>query len=82
MLSDDIHSLTSMKTGFLQGKKSNPLESSLGEKVAEFVITDSFVKIKNTHVQSACTHHAWNGQGEERTEAATLKKKQKSLQVI
>lgn len=48
MLSDDIHYLTLMKTGFLQGKKSNPLESSLGEKVAEFVITDSFVKIKNT----------------------------------
>jgi len=41
MLSDDIYSLTSMKTGFLQGKKSNPPESSLGEKVAEFVITDS-----------------------------------------
>lgn len=48
MLGDDIHSLTKGFPGFLQEKEFNPLENNLEEEVADFLITVSFVNIKNT----------------------------------
>ena len=48
-----------MKTGFLQEKEFNPLENNLVEEVADFLITVSFVNIKNpfnwTLLIEACT---------------------------